>query len=160
MSVSAEIIESYRRPRRVFRRRLERGADEGQALACLMGACALIFLSQWPGLSRAAHLDPAVPLEARLGGALMATMFLLPLIAYGLAALSHLLARLFGGRGSYFTARLALFWAMLAVSPVMLAQGLFSALAGPGPLPALLGLGVLAAFLVLWLGALIEAEWP
>ena len=123
-----------------------------------MAACALIFVSQWPALARMAHHDPAIPLDARLGGALMGTLFLLPLFAYALAALSHLAARALGGRGSHHGARLALFWALLAISPLMLLQGLARGLAGPGPAQTALGVAVLVCFLAVWASGLIEAE--
>ena len=110
------------------------------------------------GLARAAHVDPAIPLDARMGGALLGTLFLLPPIAYAVAALSHLVARAFGGTGSFFSARLALFWALLAVSPLMLLQGLVRGFIGPGPALTLVGLAVLATFLMLWVTSLIESE--
>ncbi len=157
MAITSDIVESYRRPRAVLRRRIE-GSDEGRALAVLMGACLLIYVSQWPSLARAAELDPAIPLDARLGGALMATIFVLPLLAYGLAFLSHGVARLFGGRGTGLAARIALFWSLLAVSPLMLFQGLVGGLVGPGPALTVTGAGVALAFLYLWANALIEAE--
>ena len=158
MPVSTDILESNRRPREVFRRKLAGGAHEGRALATLIGACLLIFVAQWPGLARAAYVDPAIPLDARMGGALLGTLFLLPPIAYGVAALSHLVARAFGGKGNFFTARLALFWALLAVSPLMLLQGLVRGFIGPGPALTLVGLAVLAAFLALWVISLLESE--
>lgn len=158
MAVSTDILESYRRPREVFRRKLAGGAHEGRALATLIGACLLIFVSQWPGLAREAHINPTIPLDARMSGALMGTLFLLPLMAYGLAAASHLAARAFGGTGSFFGARLALFWALLAVSPLMLLQGLVRGFIGPGPALTLVGLAVLVAFLMVWVTSLIESE--
>jgi len=158
MPVSTDIIESYRRPRRVFLRLLDGGESEGRALACLMGACLLIFISQWPGLAREAHFDPSKPLDALMAGALLATMFLLPLIAYGAAALSHLVARALGGKGSFFAARFALFWALLAVSPLMLLQGLVRGFLGPGPALTVVGFAVLAAFLTLWFTSLVVSE--
>ena len=158
MPVSTDILESYLRPRQVFRRKLEGGMHEGRALATLIAACLLIFVAQWPGLARAAYVDPAIPLDARMGGALLGTLFLLPPIAYAVAALSHLVARAFGGTGSFFTARLALFWALLAVSPLMLLQGLVRGFIGSGPALTLMGLAVLAAFLMLWVTSLFESE--
>ncbi len=158
MPIASDIVESYRSPRRVLRRRLGAGADEGRALALLFGACLLIFVSQWPGLARAAHLDPSVPLDARMGGALLATLFLLPPLAYGLAALSHLVARAIGGGGTGFGARMALFWSLLAVSPLMLLQGLVRGFLGEGPALTATGIVVALAFLCLWINALIEAE--
>jgi hypothetical protein len=158
MAVATDILASYRRPRPVFRRRLANGVDEGRSLSILIVACALIFASQWPGIARAAYLDPAIPLDARMGGALIASMFMLPLIAYALAATSHLVARLFGGQGSFGTARLALFWALLAVSPLMLLQGLVRGFVGPGPGLTVTGVLVMIAFGVFWGVALREAE--
>ncbi|MDR5654495.1 YIP1 family protein [Ruixingdingia sedimenti] len=157
MSVAARILTTYRDPRGVMRAHLAEGVREDRALAVLMAACLLIFVAQWPGLARAAHLDPSTPLDARLGGALMSTMFLFPLFAYLLAALSHLAARAFGGRGSGFGARLALFWSLLAVSPLMLFQGLVAGFVGPGAAQIVVGLAVGAVFLFLWLSALAEA---
>ena len=116
--------------REVLRRKLAGGAREDRALATLFGACLLIFVAQWPGLSRAAHLEPEIPLDARLGGALMAWLFIAPLAAYVIAAVSHAVARLLGGRGSWFGARLALFWALLAASPLWLLNGLVAGLIG------------------------------
>jgi hypothetical protein len=158
MPVSTDILESYVRPRQVFRRKLEGGTHEGRALATLIGACLLIFVAQWPGLARAAHVDPAIPLDARMGGALLGTLFLLPPIAYAVAALSHLAARAFGGTGSFFSARLALFWSLLAVSPLMLLQGLVRGFIGPGPALTVVGLAVLATFLMFWVTSLFESE--
>jgi hypothetical protein len=158
MPVGTDILESYVRPRQVFRRKLEGGTHEGRALATLIGACLLIFVAQWPGLARAAHVDPAIPLDARMGGALLGTLFLLPPIAYAVAALSHLVARAFGGTGSFFSARLALFWALLAVSPLMLLQGLVRGFIGPGPALTVVGLAVLATFLMFWVTSLFESE--
>jgi len=158
MTVSADILESYRRPRAVLRRKLAAGNAEARALATLMGACLLIFVAQWPALARSAHLDPSIPLDARLGGALMAVVFLVPLFAYGVAAISHLVARAFGGQGSHTGARIALFWSLLAISPLMLLHGLAQGLVGAGPALTILGAIVGLGFLFLWINALIEAE--
>jgi hypothetical protein len=141
-----------------MRERLQQGPREDRALAILMAACLLFFVAQWPGAARQAHLDPGVPLNARLAGALMATVFLAPLMFYALGALSHLAARLFGGRGSYYGARLALFWTLLMISPLMLLQGLVAGFIGAGPAATATGVIVLAAFLFFWAANLYEAE--
>jgi hypothetical protein len=158
MAITDDIVETYRRPRAVIRRKLAAGPREDRALAMLFGACALIFVSLWPGLSRAAHLDPTQPLDARMAGALLGSVFLVPLFAYCLAGISHWTARRFGGNGSYFGARLALFWAMLASAPIMLLQGLAQGFLASGPILVLIGILVLLIFLYLWLAMLIEVE--
>ena len=158
MSVTLRILSTYRDPRGVMRGHLAAGPREDRALAVLLVACGMFFIAQWPGLARSAHLDAAVPLDARLGGALMGTLFLVPPIAYALAAVTHLAARVMGGRGTWFGARMALFWSMLAVSPLMLFHGLLAGFAGPGTAVTAVVLVVGAVFLFLWGAALTEAE--
>lgn len=158
MAVTSDIKAAWRNPRQMIRAKLDQTDSEASALATIMGTCVLIFVAQWPGLSRAAHLDPSVPLEARLGGALMACLFIVPLLAYGLAALSHLVARAFGGKGTWFGARLALFWALLAVTPLMLLNGLVAGFLGQGTPALTVGLLVLASFLYIWVNMLIGVE--
>lgn len=158
MAISSDILASYLHPRAVIRRKLDQGVREDRAVALLLAACAFNLVAQGPGLVRAAALDPSRPLDARIGGAALATLFLLPLLAYGLAALSHLVAGAFGGRGSGYGARLALFWALLAIAPVLLAQALVGGFIDQGLGSVLIGGLVLAGFLWLWLGALFEAE--
>jgi hypothetical protein len=157
MTVTGDMAATWRRPRQVFRAKLDQGPRDDRALAVLMGACFLVFIAQWPRLSRDATLDPSVPLDARIGGALMATIFILPVLLYALAAVSHVAARALGGRGSPFGARLALFWALLCTAPLMLFQGLVAGLVGPGPGLLAVGVAVAAAFLWLWLTLLTEA---
>ncbi|MCR8723711.1 YIP1 family protein [Frigidibacter sp. ROC022] len=157
MSVTGDIWESWRAPRRVLRRLLAQGQREDRVLVYLLVGCGLIYVSSWPGLAQAARLDPSVPLEARLGGGMLAWLALIPLAAYVLAAVSHLLARALGGQGSFYGARLALFWALLAASPAWLAQAALGAVA-PGAVARIAAALALAGFLWLWLTALLEAE--
>jgi hypothetical protein len=158
MTVSTDMLATWRRPREILRAKLAQGQRDDRALATLMAACLLMFVAQWPGLSRAAHLDPSIPLDARIAGALMATIFLLPPIMYAIAALSHLVARAFGGKGSFYGARLALFWALLCIAPLMLFHGLVAGFIGQGTQLLVVGVLILLAFLWLWMTLLIEAE--
>jgi hypothetical protein len=159
VAVTTDILAAYRRPRAVLRRQLQGGEREDRALIYLMLACLLIFVGQWPALQRAALADPDTPLDARVGGALMAWLFVAPLAMYALAGLSHLIARLLGGRGTGFGARLALFWSLLVAAPLWLFYGLVAGLIGPGPALSATGVVAFGAFVVLWLAALFEAEW-
>lgn len=161
MGVTADIAESYRGGlRRVVRRHLAAGAREDRALALLMLGCALVFVGQWPRLMRLAQAPGAAPFEAMIGGALLGWLFLAPLALYALAALSHLLARAIGGRGSFYGARVALFWALLAAAPLWLVNGLVFGLAGEGWVSRFVGGLALGIFLVFWLLGLVEAERP
>jgi hypothetical protein len=160
MSVSRDIVATWRRPRAVMRRLLSQGRDEGRALAFLIGACLLIFVAQWPRLSREAHLagESGPPLEAQLGITFFAMLMIWPLLAYALAAASHLVSRLFGGQGTHYAARLALFWALLASTPAWLFHGLVAGFVGPGPAETVVGGLLLLAFLLIWGMCLREAE--
>lgn len=158
MSVTRDIVATWRRPRATFRRLLAAGQREDRVLVYLMAACFLIFVAQWPRLAREAFLDGSVPLEARLGGALLAWLFLMPLFFYGLAGFSHLFARMLGGAGTWYGARLALFWTLLAVSPLWLLHGLVAGFLGAGAALNLVASGLVVAFLTIWLLSLSEAE--
>ena len=127
-----------------------RGMRDPALLAMLLGTLAMYFVAQWPVHVRAAEADPSIPLGARLGGALMATMFLMPLMVYLLAALSGAVARLFGWSGTGADARLALIWTMAVVTPLMLLAGLTAGMVGPGPAADLTQGAAGVAFLALW----------
>jgi hypothetical protein len=125
-----------------------------------MLAVVLIFLSRIPVVRRGEILGAggAVPAEGQLAGYLMGTVFLFPLAAFGIAALSRGVAALFGGTGTHFGARVALFWALLAVSPLLLVEGLARGLAGDGMATGALGVVVFALFLWVWIGGLVASE--
>lgn len=157
MSLTADILDSYRAPRQVLRRHLEGGAGEGRALVFLMLGLGLLFVSQWPRLAREAALDPQIPLDARIAGAFFGWLCLAPLLLYGLAAASRIVARALGLGLDWFGARLALFWAVLAASPLALLQALLSGFAGGGAAVGAVGLVGLGIFLYLWFAGLGEA---
>lgn len=158
MSVSREIVATYRGPGRVVRRLLGAAPNEGRALAILMAACVVVFVAQWPRLSREAHLTDQ-ELNPLLGGALLGWVFIAPLFFYLLAWVSHLLSKLAGGRGTGYGARVALFWAFLAGSPILLLWGLIAGFIGAGPGLNLVGIVWIAVFLWFWIAGLREAEW-
>lgn len=159
MPVTSDITATYRGPGRVIRRLLDMGQREDRALAFLMGACVIIFFGQLPRLSREAHLTGR-ELDMLMGGALLAWVFLAPLMLYALAALSHLVAKVFGGQGSWYSARLALFWSLLASTPLLLLHGLVAGFIGPGIELQLVGAIWLAVFLWFWISSLRSAERP
>ena len=158
MSVSREIVATYRGPGRVVRRLLGAAPNEGRALAILMAACVVVFVAQWPRLSREAHLTDQ-ELNPLLGGALLGWVFIAPLFFYLLAWVSHMLSKLAGGRGTGYGARVALFWAFLAGSPILLLWGLVAGFIGAGPGLNLVGIVWIAVFLWFWIAGLREAEW-
>ena len=158
MAVSTEMVRAYTGPRAAMRRQLAGGENEGRALVYLMIGCLIFFVAQLPRLSREHFFDPSIPLEARVSAALYGWMFIAPLFFIVLAAVSHIFARLVGGCGTWFSARMALFWSLLVVSPLGLLLGLVSGFIGQGPAQKATSLLLVAAFFYIWGSGLIEAE--
>ncbi|MBM7067533.1 YIP1 family protein [Actibacterium sp. 188UL27-1] len=158
MAVTTEILRTYRAPRAVMRRLLSDGPREDRAIAFVMAACFVIFIGQWPLASRLAFEEPDIPLQARLSSALLVWVFAMPIFFYGLAGLSHLIAKVVGGQGSYYRARVALFWTLLVISPLMLLRGLVAGFIGAGPELTATDIAVTLAFFTLWFISLSEAE--
>ena len=86
MAVTRDIVEAHRRPRRVMARLMAMGVREDRALAMLMGSCLLLFMSQWPYRARQAH-ESGGKLTDTIQHDAVGLIFVLPLLAYGLAAL-------------------------------------------------------------------------
>ena len=152
MAVTTDIVESWLRPRVVVRRLLARGRSEAFVLSFLLIFLLLAFIATAPERLQ----DRSTPLTPRLFALALGTLATIP-FWYLLAALGHLLARLLGGNGSYFGARLALFWALVVISPAMLVQRMVQVIVGGG---VATGLGVLVAlgFVMFWTVMLREVE--
>lgn len=157
MSVLRDIVATYRGPAPVLRRRLSGGAREDRALVVLMAGCGLLFVAQWPRLARQAF-ESGEDLNMLMGASLMALIFILPLLLYGIAALSRLIARMLRGQASGYANRIALFWALLAAAPAFLLNGLMEGFTGPGPQSTVTGLLALGVFLWFWLAGLFAVE--
>lgn len=157
MSVTQDIVEGWLRPKAVMQRHLARGVSEPFAFSLLVAFLVLSFVSLWPWLSRQTLLQPEVPMVQRLVAAGLALLATIP-VWYVLAALSRLIAKLFKGQGSFYSARLALFASLLCVTPGILLQGLVAGMIGQGRqlnlVAALVGFG----FLWIWLSMLMVAE--
>lgn len=153
MAVTDDIVATYRGPGRVFRRILAEPPREDRALAYLIAALVVIYIAQWPGMSRAAFFQPAVPMTQRMVAGFLGALAAVP-VAYGIAALTHVGLRALTGHGAGYGRRIALFWALLAISPLMLLQGLATGFVGAGPaLTVLRGL-VFVIFLWFWISGL------
>jgi len=164
MPVTTDIVRTWRSPRIVIREMLDQGQREDRAVAYLIIGCFLIFVAQWPRLSRkAAGFDLAPGAETPeltqlIAYEFMAWLMIWPLALYILAAISHLVAKVLGGQGHWYGARLALFWGMLASVPVLLLHGLTAGFIGPGPQTNLVGTVWVFGFLWIWIQGMREAE--
>ncbi len=157
MTVTTDLVASWRSPRAAVRRHLARGVSEPFAFTLLLVFLILAFVGQWPAAAREAYLADEPSAAPRILGRGLAVLATIPLW-YGLAAVSRVIARVMGGQGSWYAARIALFWALATVGPLMLLQGLVIGMIGPGPALWAVNFGVGLAFLWLWLTMLHEAE--
>ncbi len=155
MSVTDDILRTYRAPRATLRRLITQPRSEGRLLGYALAACLLIFVGQWPRLSREA-IETGAEMEVLVGGALFAWVFVMPLVLYLLAWLCSGAMRIAGRPGDGYGARLALFWALLSAAPLWLLYGLMAGLVGPGPGMTIVGGLALAGFLWFWIMGLIE----
>lgn len=164
MPVTNDIVRTWRRPRAVIRDLLDQGRREDRAIMYLMVSCILIFVAQWPRLRRVSEgyevspWPPEVNFEGMMTYTFFTAVVMLPLLMYGIAGLSHLVARLFGGKGTWYGARLALFWTLLATSPMILLYGLVRGLIGAGSEALLVSTVGGLVFLFIWFQSLREAE--
>jgi len=160
VALTSDILATYRGPAKVLQSLLNRGRSEPFALSIAMAGCVVAFVAQWPRISRESYLTGAEG-EGALSyySAFLAMIFIMPVILYALAAISHLVARLMGGRGIGYGARMALFWAFLAASPLFLLHGLVAGFIGPGMQQSIVGFLWFAVFVWFWIAGLRQAEW-
>lgn len=154
MPFTQDIAATYRRPGQVVRRLAAAGPREDRALAILMGACVIMFIAQWPSLSRQAYLE-GTDLDMALGGALMGWLFIAPLFFYFLAWIAHLLAKALRGSGTSYHARLSLFWSLLAASPLFLLLGLTTGFLGTGIEQQIVGGAWFLAIMWFWIASML-----
>ena len=150
MAATQDIVATYRRPGAVMRRLLGQGKREDRALIFLMVGCLMVFVGQTPRLARQAFVEET-DLGMLMGASLMAWLFIAPLLLYAIAALSFMLGRALRSGITAFGARMALFWALLASSPLVLLWGLTAGFVGPGIEMSLVGILWLGCFVWFWI---------
>lgn len=164
-SLTGSIGHAWRAPRAAMAAQIAEGLDDVRALFHLMLACGLYFLASLPNALREAQvLDIDDPRSGAIAAHLFGYLILAPLLAYGAAALVHLLARAFGGRGGFLAARSAVFWSLLLGTPIALGLSLLGVVVEVGgaaallPSLSLLGYAGLAFWFWLFSASLAEAE--
>jgi len=141
-----------------MRRLLAMGRREDVALAFLMGFCILSFIAQVPRLVRDSHLADD-DFSLLIAGALMGSIIVLPFVLYLFAAMTHFVRKIFRKSGTGYGCRLALFWSLLATTPVVLMNGLVAGFLGDGVILKIVGFVWLIFFLWFWLSMLgVSAE--
>ena len=145
---------------------LDTAPGEPRLLAMAFAVCAAGFvagLGDIPAAARAATQELGSYQEAYtavLIGRTFASFFLAPLLLYALAALARLAARVLRGKGTFFTARAALFRALYLMIPAVLAEALLRRAFSHYQIEISPygGLALLAIFAGLWSAHLAEVE--
>ncbi|MGB0960360.1 MAG: YIP1 family protein [Halocynthiibacter sp.] len=159
MSITARMKTAYLAPRRSVRQLLQDGVGDQQILGFVMIACLLFFTAKVPELSKTAHLNSEGPAFSTLVlGAFMGAMFFAPLFFYALAGVQRLVAKVVGGKGTWFSARLSLFWSLLLISPFVLFRGLLVAFNSNQAQATTINSIIFWVFLALWGAAIWECE--
>lgn len=156
MAATRNILATFRGPSAVVRQILSEGAREDRALIFVMLGCFLVFVAQTPRLARQSYLT-GEELGMLMGGTLMAWLFIVPLVLYFIAWVTFLIARGFKSAMTTYGARIALFWALLASSPIILLWGLTAGFIGPGIEMTAVGVLWFAIFIWFWVGGIFAA---
>ncbi len=122
-----EILRAYGGLRLSMRKQLDRNLGEEGLLALLVFGCFVVFLSFLPRLF-ATDLSQS-PDQSIAAGVIMwffVVMFFLPLLMYGIAWISHFVAKAFGATSSNKSARHALFWTLSVLSPILIAKAILA----------------------------------
>lgn len=157
----ADIIGAYGGLRASMRNQIERGNDEPRMMAYLAFGCFTIFLSFLPRLLATDLSGTGQSIAAGIIVWFFAVMFFVPLILYGIAAISHMISKAFGATGPYQNARHALAWASVVLSPVLIFKAMLGSVFITFGMPT--GVATLNALLVLvilriWGAFLAESE--
>ena len=140
MAVTADILPAWRRPRRCIARSIWRGARPKPLclVAAAGGLLVLVFVAQWPvagARCERMRRRPSGDLPRIAARRVLAVLATCSAAAAGLCGWprSAIWSRgRWAGKGGYYGARLALFWALVAIGPLMLLQGLVAGMIGPG----------------------------
>ncbi|HIP22506.1 MAG TPA: hypothetical protein EYG79_02750 [Rhodobacteraceae bacterium] len=113
-----------------MKRRLVEHPGEERLLIFLVVAILLFFVARIPNLlaSSTAQATEEISNTAIFITNLVSSFFFAPLLFYGMASVSRIISKLFGGTGNGYSTRLALFWALLVVSPLALLSTILQSL--------------------------------
>jgi len=157
VSLLNDIINAHKAPRVEMRRHIDNGIAEEQTLffAFLFGG--MNFVSLLPEMAKRAHILDT-PLFGLAAQQLIASVFMMPLLMYGIAAISHfVIERFFGGQGDHIGARRALFWAGCVTLPILLLSAVVTIFFPPAK--TILALATTGIFLWQWISNLRELEF-
>jgi hypothetical protein len=150
-SMLADILGTYRNPGRLIRKKLSQGMSERILLSYVMLASLISFVARTPRFIREYQPTDDAPLEAAFAASLVAALIFAPLFLYLVAGASHLVMRLLGGQGTGQGARLALFWTILVLQPLVIASEIVSFLSPDNLISGVMSLVLSVIFLTFWI---------
>jgi len=152
MSASGEIIRAYRGFGASMKRRLDEHPGEERLLIYLVIAILLFFVARIPNLLEVSAIQATadISIQAIFVTNLVSSFFFAPLMLYLVAALSHLVAKAFGGKGTSYGARLALFWTLLVIAPLSLVSTMLQAAFPADWFSSILLVGLFLFFTFVW----------
>jgi hypothetical protein len=150
MTTAQLILANYRSPKKAFTEKLSEGISETKVFIWLLIACFLQFLARLPLLSREAHLDIDGPsLVSLIGGVLIGSIFLAPLVFYVFSMLLCLVVRFWFRDLKWIYFRGAFFWSLLAISPLVMVRGVLVGVLGSSFYINVLSILVFLYFIIL-----------
>lgn len=155
MSLVLNIVRTYRRPRAVVKGLISQELREPQVFFFNALFCVLVLFVQLPVLSLRADTS-SMSYEELRSGTIMGVLFVLPLLLYGLALVLGGVLRVLRNPAPGLWVRLALFWSLLAVTPLMMVHSALSATLGQTEAVIGFGFVVAGAFLYILISALVE----
>lgn len=158
MSLTSDIIATYRGPGRVVARFLSQGRNEVRALLFVLIAGVMMFVAASPYQAREAELNTDVPFLARMYWSAFFYILIMPILIYLFAAIVWVLARIARRRVSGYEIRFTLIWALLASTPLLLLMGLTAGFIGAGIQLQVVGFIWIAVFGWFWAAGLLRAE--
>ena len=147
MTLLGDIVSAYRGFGPSMRKQLAPEAREEKMLLYVMLATLIFFAARIPSLLDVAKntSDAELTMTNIIGANFATSIFFGPLMLYGIAALSHLIAKPFGGKATFQEARLAFFWTLLVISPIVLLSVVLRAFI---PAPEFVAIGNMAVLVV------------
>ncbi|MFT7524166.1 MAG: phosphoglycerol transferase MdoB-like AlkP superfamily enzyme, partial [Candidatus Paceibacteria bacterium] len=100
------------------------------------------------------------PLQALMAGSLVASVFFAPIFFYVFAAFTALFAKFLGGKGTWQSARLALFWSLIAMQPLVLVTQVMAVQLGPNLITQGILMALAAFFTWVWYTGMKVSGWP
>lgn len=117
-SYAARILDAYVDMRRSTRAFIEIGPSEARLLFLALLSDVIFLMARSLSMVIAPPQEVATALPLKFGAVLIVAFLLRTSIFYVSAALATAGSRVFGGRGSWYETRCAVFWAALVSAPV------------------------------------------